>query len=86
MNAEKFSKELCDLMEWEEQETEKIFARLKSEGKVIGLDGYPEEFAAIQKERRRRWRELLEKYRPLPLGTKIKLASSEGRMNRRSHD
>ena len=73
MNAEKFSKELRDLMEWEEQENEKIFARLKSEGKAIGLDGYPEEFAAIRKERRRRWRELLEKYRPLLLGTEIKL-------------
>ena len=32
-------------MEWEELESKKIIEKLESEGKVLGLDGYPEEFA-----------------------------------------
>lgn len=68
-----FSEEIRGLMEWEEAESEKVIARLKSDGKVLGLDGYPEEFAYIREERNRRWREILEKYRDLPPDTKIKL-------------
>lgn len=71
--AEKLSKELRKLMSWEDKENEKVYARLKSEGKILGLDSCPEEFAYIREERNRRWREIIEKYSDLPPNTKLKL-------------
>lgn len=68
-----FSKELQLLMEWEEQESNKIIARLKKENKILGLDGYNEEFSNIRQERNRRLEKLYETYGKLPIGTKLKL-------------
>lgn len=70
---ESLSKEIRELMEWEELESKKIIEKLESEGKALGLDGYPEEFAYIRETRNRRWREILEKYKDLPPNTKLKL-------------
>ena len=71
--TEKFSNELLDLMKWEETESEKVYNRLKSEGKTVGLDGFPEEFIAIRKERNLRLKAILEKYNDLPHDTEIRL-------------
>ena len=68
-----FSKELQLLMEWEEQESNKIIARLKKENKILGLDGYTEEFSNIRQERNHRLEKLYETYGKLPIGTKLKL-------------
>lgn len=67
------SSELRQLLEWEEHETDKIITRLKSEGTTLGLDGCPEEFAPIRRERNRRWRKIIESYKDLPPDTKLKL-------------
>lgn len=67
-----FSKEVKELFNWEEQESNRVITRLKLEGKKIGLDSYSEEFVYIRRERNRRWREILEKYKDLPPSTKIK--------------
>lgn len=69
--AEAMSAELRLLMEWEQTESEKIIAQLKAEGKIIGLDGYPERFAYIRQERNRRLRTILEKYKDLPPDTEF---------------
>ena len=71
--AENFSKELRELMIWEETEINKIIVRLKADNKILGLDGYSEEFAQIRQERSRRLELIIEKYKDLPLGTKLKL-------------
>lgn len=68
-----FSEELKGLLEWERIEGEKVLTRLKSEGKVLGLDSYPEEFAYIREKRNQCWKEILEKYKDLPPDTKLKL-------------
>lgn len=70
--AAAFSNELRNLMEWEERETGKVIANLKSEGKILGLDSCPEAFAAIRAERAHRLHEIFEKYN-LPPDTKLKL-------------
>ena len=72
--AAALSKELRALMEWEERENAKITSRLKAEGRhKIGLDANNEAFADVRAERTRRLREILEKYKDLPPGTKLKL-------------
>ena len=71
--AQALSKELRELVIWEINEDDKIVARLKAEGKVLGLDGYPEEFAPIRRERERRLAEIFERYKDLPPDTKLKL-------------
>lgn len=71
--AEKMSAELRELMDWEEREEEKIISRLKAEGRKLGLDGCPEEFAPIRQERNRRLSIIFEKYKDVPPGTKLNL-------------
>ena len=66
------SEEIRELMKWEETESAKVIARLESEGKVLGLDGYPEDFAYIRETRNRRLKDIFAKYN-LPPGTKLKL-------------
>jgi len=71
--AAALSKELRALMEWEERENAKITSRLKAEGRYkIGLDTNNEAFADVRAERTRRLREIFEKYKDLPPGTKLK--------------
>ena len=70
--TENFSRELRDLMEWEEKENIKILNRLKNEGVVLGLDGHVEEFANIREARNQKLEKLIAKYN-LPSGTKLKL-------------
>lgn len=67
------SSEIRELFDWEDRESNKVIARLESEGKKLGLDSYPEEFAYIREERNRRWRAILEKYKDLPPDAKLKL-------------
>lgn len=71
--TEVFSNKLRQLMEWEEHENNKIISHLKSEGKVLGLDGSTEALAHIRKERNRRLENLLKEYSDLPPGTRLKL-------------
>ena len=67
------SVELRAVIKWANEESEKVYNRLKSEGATLGLDSHPEEFAPINEEYKRRWREIIEKYRDLPPDTKLKL-------------
>lgn len=56
------SQELEKVSQWYNTESDKVIARLESEGKPIGLDGYVEEFAPIKAEVKRRLKLLREKY------------------------
>ena len=71
--ARNFAAELRALIKWSNEESEKVYNRLKSEGATLGLDSHPEEFAPIREESFRRYREIIEKYKDLPPGTKLKL-------------
>ena len=75
MTREKqFCEELRALFKWEAEEKDKITFRLKAEGKYkIGLDANSESYATIRTEFKRHWRAILEKYKDLPLDTKLKL-------------
>ncbi len=59
---EKAQLEFNELIKWSNAEEDKVIARLKSEGVVIGLDGHTEEFLYIRKEECRRLREMADKY------------------------
>ena len=56
-------KEIRELFEWERAQREQLMRTLKDEGKWIGgLDGNQKDFALIISERKRRFREIQEKY------------------------
>ena len=59
---EKAQIEFNELIKWSNSEEDKVIAKLKSEGAVMGLDGHVEEFLYIRKEECRRLREMAEKY------------------------
>lgn len=69
---ENFLKEMQTLMEWEESEIGKINEELKRQGLFEeGLDTNQKYYASVIEVRKRRWREILEKYKDLPPDTKI---------------
>ena len=59
---EKAQLEFNELIKWSNSEEDKVIAKLKSEGAVMGLDGHKEEFLYIRKEECRRLKEMAEKY------------------------
>ena len=72
--AKALSTELRELFKWQQAEEVKITSRLKAEGRYkIGLDANNEAYAEIMSESRRRYREIITKYKGLPPDTKLKL-------------
>lgn len=65
--------ELRELLDWTLEERQKVTDRLIAEGATFGLDGHPEAYAPIREESFRRYREIVEKYKDLPPGTRVKL-------------
>lgn len=60
----KANQELHELYEWERKKTEEAINKLKGEGRFRGgLDGKYEEIDIIREERKRRFNEILKKYR-----------------------
>jgi len=63
-NREFAHKEMMEVYEWEKQEKDKLYAKLKAEGRIQkGLDANSEDFMPIGIERNRRLAELRKKYK-----------------------
>ena len=54
--------EYNDVLNWSIKESEKVIERLRSEGRLLYLDGHDEEFRYIKETRRRRLEEIFDKY------------------------
>ncbi|MBR5912941.1 MAG: hypothetical protein IKZ58_01050 [Selenomonadaceae bacterium] len=60
------------MLDWEDSEIEKIDEKLKSQGLFEeGLDTNQKYYAQVKKIKKRRWKEIREKYRDLPPDTEI---------------
>ena len=51
-----------EVLEWSIRESDKVYEKLRAEGKALGLDTNRESFAYIKEKRRQRLKEILEKY------------------------